>query len=72
MDLSHNNIRVLPDGLFFGEGLEKLDHSYNDIARMPLASMSFGSASTLCDLDLSNNEIATIPNGEILSRFKVC
>lgn len=71
VDLSHNAIRVLPDGLFFGEGLEKLDLSHNDINRMPLSSLSFGSASSLCDLDLSHNDIASIPNGEMFGRFKV-
>lgn len=72
VDMSHNKIRTLPDGLFFGEGLEILDLSDNDMNRMPLASMSFGSASTLCELDLSNNDIASIPNGDLFSRFKVC
>lgn len=71
VDLSHNNFRLLPDGLFFGEGLEKLDLSHNDLNRMPLQSMSFGSASTLCDLDFSHNDIASIPNGDMFSRFKV-
>lgn len=70
-DLSYNKLRSLPDGLFFAEGLEKLDLSNNDLSRMPLASLSFGSAATLCDLDLSFNDISSIANGEILGRFKV-
>ncbi|GLV45240.1 chaoptin [Carabus blaptoides fortunei] len=70
VDLSHNKIRTLPDGLFFAEGLETLDLSDNDINRMPLASMSFGSAATLCELDISNNDIASVPNGDLFSRFK--
>lgn len=71
VDFSNNKIRMLPDGLFFGEGLEKLDLSHNDISRMPLSSLSYGSASTLCDFDLSHNVIAAIPNGEMFGRFKV-
>lgn len=70
VDLSENRIRMLPDGLFFAEGLERLELRNNEMGRAPLTSLSHGAASTLHDLDLSGNLIASLPNGELLARFR--
>lgn len=42
----------------------------NVLGRAPLAALSHGAASTLHDLDLSGNQIAALPNGELLGRFR--
>lgn len=70
VDLSDNLLRNLPDGLFFSDGLEKLEIRNNALGRAPLSALSYGAAGTLHDLDLSGNQIASLPNGEMLGRFR--
>lgn len=71
VDLSHNELRFLPENFFKEEGLERLDLSHNSINRLPLISLSTGAASTLCELDLSWNGISSIADAGLFSKFKV-
>lgn len=71
VDFSHNRLRVLPDSLFRETGLERLDLSHNFLGKLPINSMSVASAVTLCELDLSWNNIASISHGGLLAKFKV-
>lgn len=71
VDFSHNRLRSLPDNLFRESGLESLDVSHNYLGKLPLTSLSISSASTLTELDLSWNNIASLSHGGLLSRFKV-
>lgn len=71
VDLSNNYIRSLPENLFFDDGLEKLDLSYNWLIKIPVNAMSNVAALTLCYLDLSHNQIATIHNVDLSTKFRV-
>ncbi|XP_055716156.1 chaoptin [Phlebotomus papatasi] len=70
VDLSNNYIRSLPENLFFDDGLEKLDLSYNWLIKVPVNAMSNVAALTLCYLDLSHNQIATIHNVDLSTKFR--
>jgi len=70
VDLSGNRLRSLPDSLFSDEGLERVSVSWNQLSRMPVTTFSSAAASTLCELDLSHNAIATLHAPETFSRFR--
>ncbi|XP_063227150.1 chaoptin [Bacillus rossius redtenbacheri] len=68
-ELAHNRLRALPDGLFPEEGLERLDASHNQLARVP-ASCLGASAASLVELDLSHNLIASLQGAEMFGKFR--
>ncbi|XP_054280137.1 chaoptin-like [Macrosteles quadrilineatus] len=70
VELSGNRLRSLPDSLFSEDGLERVSVSYNQLSRMPVSTFSPAAASTLCQLDLSHNAIATLHAPETFSRFR--
>ncbi|XP_055678152.1 chaoptin-like [Lutzomyia longipalpis] len=70
VDLSTNYIRSLPENLFFDDGLEKLDLSHNWLIKIPVSAMSNVAALTLCYLDLSHNQIGTIHNVDLSTKFR--
>nr|XP_022919332.1 chaoptin isoform X1 [Onthophagus taurus] len=70
VDFSHNKLKGVPDNLFKESGLERLDFSHNLLNRLHLSSMNVLAASTLCELDLSYNNIASVSHAEIFTKFK--
>lgn len=70
VDLSNNKIKFLPENLFREEGLEQLDLSHNNLHRMPLSSISSLAALSLCELDLSGNNIPAIGDSNVFTKFK--
>ncbi|KFM61030.1 Chaoptin, partial [Stegodyphus mimosarum] len=60
LDLSYNNIKTLPEDVFIGTSLERLNLSNNNIFHAPIHTLAH-TRSTLRYLDLSQNRIATIP-----------
>ncbi|CAL1265572.1 unnamed protein product [Larinioides sclopetarius] len=60
LDLSYNNIKTLPEDVFLGTSLERLNLSNNNIFHAPTHSLAH-TRSTLRYLDLSQNRISTIP-----------
>lgn len=71
VDFSHNRLHILPNNLFREAGLERLDLSHNFLEELPINSLSVASAVTLCELDLSWNNIASISHEGLLTKFKV-
>ncbi|XP_059621285.1 chaoptin [Phlebotomus argentipes] len=70
VNLAHNYIRSLPENLFFDDGLEKLDLSHNWLIKIPVNAMSNVAAITLSFLDLSYNQIGTIHNVDLSTKFR--
>lgn len=70
VDLSGNRLRSLPDSLFMEQGLERFTASRNQLSRMPIATFSTNTASTLTELDLSHNTISSLQSSETFSRFR--
>ncbi|XP_054717386.1 chaoptin-like [Uloborus diversus] len=60
LDLSYNNIKTLPEDVFIGTSLERLNLSNNNIFHAPIHSLAHV-RSTLRYLDLSHNRISSIP-----------
>lgn len=71
VDLSSNFLRNLPDGLFNGDDLQKLDLSHNQLTKIPVQSMTNMAALTLCELDLSHNHIGAIHSMDLSNKFRV-
>ena len=61
LDLSGNALTQIPAGLIRGLGVEKVDFSGNAIAHVAREGFAGGGAMT--QLDLSDNRIATLPDG---------
>lgn len=71
VDLSYNLLRFLPDSLFVGDDLEKLDVSNNQLIKIPVTSLSNVAALSLCELDLSFNHIGAIHSMDLSNLFRV-
>lgn len=71
VDLSYNLLRTLPDSLFVGDDLEKLDVSHNQLTKIPVTSLTNVAALTLCELDLSHNHIGAIHSMDLSNKFRV-
>lgn len=71
VDLSHNNLKSLPDNLFVEGSLESLDLSHNQFMRLPMKAMSPSAAASLSKLDISWNILAGLHNTDALFRFRV-
>lgn len=71
VDLSSNLLRNLPDSLFVGDDLEKLDVSHNQLTKIPVSSLTNIAALTLCELDLSHNHIGAIHSMDLSNKFRV-
>lgn len=71
VDLSFNLLRSLPDLLFTGDELEKLDVSHNHLIKIPVTSVTNIAALTLCELDLSHNHIGAFSSIELSNKFRV-
>ncbi|XP_059479026.1 chaoptin [Neocloeon triangulifer] len=71
VSFANNNLRQLPDGLLFAaSNLERLDVSNNQLTRVPIGVFSSGSGRSLCELDLSGNQIAALQPTDAVNRFK--
>lgn len=71
VDLSYNLLRSLPDSLFSGDDLEKLDVSNNQLTKIPVTSLTNVAALKLCELDLSFNHIGAIHSMDLSNKFRV-
>jgi len=71
VDLSHNLLRMVPDHVFAGDDMEKLDLSHNLLTKIPVSSLKNLAALTLCELDLSHNNIGTIHSMDLSNKFRV-
>lgn len=71
VDLSFNLLRNLPDGLFVGDDMEALDLSHNQLSKIPVSSLTNIAALTLCELDLSYNNIGQIHSMDLSNKFRV-
>ena len=71
IDLSSNNLRNLPDSLFVGDDLEKIDLSHNQLTKIPVGSITNLAALTLCEMDLSHNHIGAIHSMDMSNKFRV-
>lgn len=71
VELSHNHIKSLPDNLFYDDGMEILNLSHNQLTRIPVTSMTNLAALTLCELDLSHNNIGAIQSMDLSNKFRV-
>ncbi|XP_065350105.1 chaoptin [Cloeon dipterum] len=71
VSFAHNQLRQLPDGLLFAaSNMERLDVSNNQLTRVPIGVFSSGSGRSLCELDLSGNQIAALQPNDAVNRFK--
>lgn len=70
VDFSHNQIRSLPDNLFPDDGMESLDLSHNFLYKIPVTSLSNMAALTMCELDLSHNNIQAIHSMDLSNKFR--
>lgn len=71
VDISHNHLKSLPDNLFPDDGMESLDLSHNFLMKIPVTSLTNMAALTLCELDLSHNNIASIHSMDLSNKFRV-
>lgn len=71
VDLSFNFLRGIPDNLFVGDDLEKLDVSHNLLTKVIASSLTNVAALTLCELDLSHNNIGAIHSMDLSNKFRV-
>ena len=71
VDLSHNFLRMVPDHVFAGDDMERLDLSHNLLTKIPVSSLTNLAALTLCELDLSHNNIGTIHSMDLSNKFRV-
>ena len=71
VDLSFNYLRSIPDNLFIGDDMEKIDMSHNQLTKIPVSSLTNVAALTLCELDLSHNNIGTIHSMDLSNKFRV-
>lgn len=71
VNLSFNNIHNFIDSFFVSDDLEKLDLSNNFLSRIPAASLTNVAALSLCELDLSYNNIASIHSMDLSNKFRV-
>ncbi|CRK93089.1 CLUMA_CG006599, isoform A [Clunio marinus] len=70
VDLSFNLLRSIPDSLFIGDDLERLDLSHNQLTKIPVTSLTNVAALTLCELDLSFNHIGAIHSMDLSNKFR--
>lgn len=71
VDFSHNFLRMIPDNLFAGDDTEKIDFSNNLLTKIPVSSLTNVAALTLCELDLSHNNIGVIHSMDLSNKFRV-
>jgi len=71
VDISYNLLRTLPDNLFTGDDLERLDVSHNQLTKIPVHSLNNVAAMTLSELDLSHNIIGAIHSNDLSNKFRV-
>lgn len=71
VDISSNELKNLPDSLFVGDDLEKIDISHNFLTKIPVGSITNLAALTLCEIDLSHNHIGAIHSMDISNKFRV-
>lgn len=71
VELANNRLRVLPDILFTGVPMERLDVSRNQLSRVPFSSFSADAAESLVELDVSSNFIVALHSPDAFARFRV-
>jgi Leucine-rich repeat (LRR) protein len=71
VDLSHNLLRGIPDSVFISDDMEKLDISHNQLSKVPVNSITNVAALSLCELDLSFNNILSIHSNDLSNKFRV-
>lgn len=71
MDLSINSIRGVPESIFTSDDMEKLDISHNQLSKVPVNSIANVAALSLCELDLSFNNILSIHSNDLSNKFRV-
>lgn len=71
VDLSSNLIRGIPESVFISDDMEKLDISHNQLSKVPVNSITNVAALSLCELDLSFNNILSIHSNDFSNKFRV-
>ncbi|XP_058821803.1 chaoptin [Topomyia yanbarensis] len=70
LEMARNNLKSLPDNLILEEGLEYLNLSHNQFSKIPITSLSNLAALTLCEFDLSHNQITAIHSVDLSNKFR--